>query len=129
MTTLDDVAGLVAALPETAEGERHGNRAWSVGEKVFAWERPFSKADIKRFGDATPPADPILAVRTQDLNEKEAMLAVGIEGVFTIPHFDNYPAVLVELDAVPAAALRDLLTDAYLATAPPAIAGRYAAGS
>ena len=46
------------------------------------------------------------------------MLAAGIDGVFTIPHFNNYPAVLVELGAIDERDLRDLLVDAWLAVAP-----------
>lgn len=82
---LDDVAGIALDLPEVTEGERHGNRSWAVGGKVFAWERAFSKADVRRFTDATPPDGPILAVRVADLGEKEAVLAAGHKGFFTIP--------------------------------------------
>src|SRR5207253_2278699 len=53
--TFDQVAAIALALPDVTEGDRHGHRTWFVGKKGFAWERPFSKADIKRFGDATPP--------------------------------------------------------------------------
>jgi hypothetical protein len=41
-----------------------------------------SKADLKRFGEETPPRQPVLAVRTDDLIEKEAVLQAGTKGVF-----------------------------------------------
>ena len=125
--TIDDVARLVAELPEVTEGERYGYRTWFVRGKAFAWERPFSKADIRRFGDATPPAGPILAVSLADLHEKEAVLAEQIRGFFTIPHFDGYAAVLIQLKTVPKRALRDAIVDGWLACAPHQLGDEYLA--
>ena len=122
MARLEDAAELALALPEVTEGARHGNRTWFVRGKAFAWERPFSKADLRRFGDATPPDGPILAVTVEDLSEKEAVLAAGTKGVFTIPHFDGYPSVLIQLKAIGKRALREAIVDAWLAVAPPRLA-------
>ena len=122
MATLEDVARIVGELPQVAEGEHHGHATWSVRGKGIAWLRPFSEADLKRFGAKTPPAAPILAVNTKDLHEKEGVLAAGLHGVFTIEHFNNYPAVLVELGVIDERDLRDLLVDAWLAVAPAELA-------
>jgi hypothetical protein len=128
MVTIEEVALLVEELPEVTSGEQRGNRSWSVRGKMFAWERPFSKADIKRFGDQPPPEGPILAVRVGDLAEKEAVLAAHPDGFFTIPHFDGYSAVLIELNTVARAELREALVDGWLACAPKALVDQYLAG-
>jgi hypothetical protein len=126
MATLDDVATFAASLPEVTEVERRGSRTWCVAGKPFAWERPFTKADVRRFGDADPPAGTILAVRVDGLDEKEAVLAEHAGPVFTIPHFDGFAAVLVTLDTVPDVLLHQVVTDGWLACAPPKLAARLA---
>jgi hypothetical protein len=138
-TTFDDVARLALALPAVAEGTRFNHRTWFVGDPAvlgtkgakgargFAWERPFSKADLKRFGNDVPATGPILAVSVGDLVEKEAVLAMNTPGLFTIEHFNNYPAILVALDQVAKKTLKDLIVDAWLACAPRPLAEAYLA--
>ncbi len=125
MATFEDVATVAGRLPEVTEGLRYGHRTWFVDGKAFAWERPFSKADRKRYGTETPPEGPILALAVEDLVEKEAVLEANPGAFFTIPHFDGYAAVLVLLELVDDATLEEALLDAWLARAPDRLTGPY----
>jgi hypothetical protein len=129
MATLDDVAAITRDLPDVVEEMGRSGRSWSVRGTTFAWERPFSKADVRRFGEATVPAAPVLAVRVDDLGEKEVVLAAGHKGFFTIPHFDGFAAVLIELRVVGKRALRDALADGWAACAPAALVTEHRNGS
>ena len=127
MVNFEEVATLAMAMPEVTEGVRFRHRTWLVDGKGFAWERPFSKADLKRFGDETPPSGPILAVRVADQSEKEAALAVTPKSVFTISHFDGFDAVLIQLDKATSRVVRDAVIEAWLACAPNKLVEEYLA--
>jgi hypothetical protein len=125
MAGLDDVERLVALLPEVTDGTRYGHRTWLVAGTVFAWERPFSKADVKRFADAPVPQGPILALVTDGLEDKESLLQAHPDHLFTIPHFQGYPAVLLHLASASDDDLREALLDAWLVHAPEDVARSY----
>ncbi|MFV2145865.1 MmcQ/YjbR family DNA-binding protein [Isoptericola sp. G70] len=125
MATYDDVARLALALPETTEGTSRGWRVWKVAGRQFVWERPFTQADLRRFGDEAVPPGPILAAAVEDLGEKEAVLAARPGSHFTIAHLDGYAAVLVRLDVVDGGTLAETVEDAWLARAPRRLAAEH----
>ncbi len=118
MVTVEDAARLAEELPEVTVGVQRDMRTWLVAGKAFAWERPFTKADIKRYGAQPVPEGPILAVRVGDLDEKDAILSVDRAGFFTISHFDGYPAVLIQLLEVEPEELRVAIVAAWRSMAP-----------
>jgi hypothetical protein len=124
MATWADVNRLALELPEVAERASHGNMDWRVRDKGFVWERPLRRADYEALGDSAPDG-PILGVRVADVGVKEALIADDPAVYFTTPHFDGYPAVLVRLDAIDLAELRELIVEAWLTRAPKRLAQQY----
>ena len=124
-----DVRRIVASLPETSEEQRgSGALSWRVKDKSLAWERPLRKGDLAALGDAAPDGD-ILGVRVPDLGAKEAILRDNDGAIFTIPHFEGYPAVLVEMDKVEVGELEELIVEAWLSRAPTKLVKAYLAES
>jgi hypothetical protein len=125
--TWDDVRRIALALPEATERESRGNAQWRVKDKLFVWERPLRRSDLEALGDAAP-GGPILGARVEHEVAKAALLADPSGVYFTTPHFDGYPAILVELDRIEPDDLRELIVEAWLLRAPARLADAFLAG-
>jgi hypothetical protein len=124
VATWDDVRRIALALPQTSERQSHGNPAWRVKDKLFVWDRPLRKSDLEALGEGAPTG-PILGARVEHLIAKEALLADNPDVFFTTPHFDGYPAVLVQLDRINRDELNEVIVEAWLARAPQRLAEQY----
>ena len=116
--TMKAVDAFALSLPDATVGISWGQRTWMVGRKGFAWVRPFTKADLKRFGDETPPEGDILGVRVESLDAKDALLAMSLPGFFTIEHFNGFPAVLIALRKARVKDVRAAIADAHRCMTP-----------
>jgi len=117
MTSLDDVARVCLALPETTEVTSRGSRQWRVKDKLFVWERPLRRSDLDELGDAAPSGI-VLGARVPDEGAKLALVAAEPDVYFTTHHFDGYPAVLCRLDRLDAQSLTELAAEAWACRAP-----------
>lgn len=126
MAGWEDVHRMALELPEVQESTSYGNRAWKVGKKNLAWERPLRKSDLDALG-IDPPDEPILAVRTPTVAEKQMLVEAEPEICFTTPHLNGFPAVLVWLNRVSEDELRELIVEAWLTQAPRRLTREYLA--
>lgn len=124
----EDVDALCAALPQTTFGTSWDDvPTWKVptGDKGrgFLLYRPPSH-------DAVDPEtgkeyDDLLVLRCADAGDKAALVDDPATPFFTIDHFRNYNAVLVQqsrLGELSLAELGEVITDAWLAVAPKRLA-------
>ena len=124
MATWADVRQIALALPGTSERRSRDLVQWRVKDKLFVWERPLRKADIEALAGNVPDG-PILGARVEHVGAKEALLADDPALLFTTPHFDGYPAILVRLDRIAVEDLDEVIVEAWLARAPKRLAEAY----
>jgi hypothetical protein len=125
MATWEDVRRIALGLPETSEGTSWGTASWRVRDQAFVWERPLRQSDLRALGEGAPTG-PILGARVEHLVAKEALLADDPAVFFTTPHFDGYPAVLVQLEHISVEDLEEVIVEAWLCRAPKRLAKAYA---
>lgn len=119
MASQEDVRRIARALPETSESEEHF--AFSVLNKgkqkgfVWAWNERVHPKKPK------VPSDTVVAIRVANQQEKEALLASGGEAIFTEPHYNGFPAVLVRLPLIEVEELEELIVDGWRCQAPRAL--------
>jgi hypothetical protein len=104
MATEEDVRRIALSLPETVEKPWYGTPGFRVKDKGYLRIRS--------------EADGGLVVFVADVADKEMLLQSDPEKFFTTPHYDGYPAVLVNLLAIDVDELRELIIDSWRLKAP-----------
>ena len=119
MADLSDVQRIALALPDTSlDDDRIAFSVTNKGKrKGIAWvwmERIHPK-------QARVPNLSVLAIRVRDLAEKDMLLAARPSTLFTEPHYNGFPAVLVRLADTDVDELEGLLRNAWRWQAPAAL--------
>lgn len=129
----DDVDEICAALPSTEFGTSWGDvPTWKVpaGEKgrgFLLYRHPHSSAVDPETGEQY---DDLLVIRTADPADKAALVEDASTPFFTIDHFRNFNAVLVQqsrLGELTLDELTEVVQDAWLAVAPKRLAKEFLA--
>ena len=103
MATWSDVVALGLSLPEVEESTWFRTPSLKVRGKSFCRLR------------TDPDA---LVMRVVDVADAEALIKGRPDVFFSAPHYDGYPFVLVRLEAVSPAQLRELVEDGWRIQAP-----------
>lgn len=101
--TWENVVRLATELPEVAESTSYRTPALKVAGKGFARLRSEAEGG--------------LALRCE-MAEKQALLAAGDPAFYTTSHYDGYPYILIDLERIDTAQLRELLDAAWWLVAP-----------
>jgi hypothetical protein len=108
-----DVVAAAMRFPGVVEGSSYGTPSLKVRDKFLCRLR------------TNPDA---LVIRVIDVGDQEALVLGDPDVFFTTPHYDNYPYVLVRLEAVSGAQLTELIEDAWRTQAGKRVVAKYDAG-
>jgi hypothetical protein len=119
MTTMADLDALALALPQTTKSvSDEGRPAYHVHDKMFVCHR--SQRPDAVDPDTGERLDDVLIFRVENLDVKEILLADDRGIYFTTPHFNGYPAVLVQIPSLARLdhdELEELVVEAWLTRA------------
>jgi hypothetical protein len=115
VATEHDVRDIALALPEVTEEQWYRTPGYKVAGKGFLRLRTEAEGG--------------LVVFVPDLGEKEALLAANPEAYYSTPHYDGYPAILVNLAAADIGELRELITESWRIKAPARLRDSLASGA
>lgn len=122
--TPEDIGAICASLPETEHGISWGDRpTWKVprgpkGKGFLLYRAPGPTAIDPATGERY---DDLIVIITPDLEAKQELVDDPDSPFFTVDHFRNYPAVLVQesrLGEIDRDELVEIITDAWAAKAP-----------
>jgi hypothetical protein len=113
MASWQDVVAVARRFPGVEEGQSYGTPSLKVRGKFMCRLR------------TNPDA---LVMRVIDLADAEALLKGQPDVFFVTPHYENYPVVLVRLDAVDREQLAELIEDAWRLQAPKRVVAAFDAG-
>ena len=125
MVSLDEAAEAARSLPEVVEGERVRQPQLvgvRQGIRLGASVQQGRPPPVRRRTTATR-TDPGGAASRTSVKGGRARRSSRLR--FTIPHFDGFAAVLIQLQAVTKAVLRELILDGWLTAAPTEVADAY----
>lgn len=119
MATQDDVRRIASALPGAVESIGRFGFAVHAGGKakgfVWSWAERVHPKRAREINDG------VLGVLVPNLTAKEMLLEENPEALFTEPHYNGFPAVLVRLEAICIEELQDLIIEAWRCRAPAAL--------
>jgi len=116
MAELDDLA---LAMPETTKQiSDDGRPSYLVHGKLFCFHRGRRRDAVD--AETGERLNDVLLFRVADLDVKQLLLSDDRGLLFTTPHFDGYPAVLMrigDLARIDREELRDMVAEAWLTRA------------
>jgi hypothetical protein len=133
--TAEDVDRIAGSLPETELGTSWGDRpTWKVpqgpkGKGFVLYRAPRKDAIDPGTGEQY---DDLIVIMTADAADKQALVDDPRTPFFTIDHFNNFNAVLVQasrLGEISRDELAEVITEAWLRTAPKRLAKAFLDGT
>ena len=107
MPSQDDVARIALSLPGAEQA--NGAFEFRAAGRLFVWAW-LERVDPKK---ARVPSREVVVVRVRDEMDKQALLGMDGPAIFTEPHFDGWPNVLIRLADIDDVLMERLITDSY----------------